>query len=133
MEYGASDHLYIIPQELSGMKVSLFSSVPLPRESWSEMIEIILAHNGVGAKKLNAFAKQLYILKLDPSAIQGIVSREQDLQLFPNQARLFFVFSPPAEQLRSVQSFFERFSDPKQTTVQSIGSKVALVSSRRNH
>ena len=130
MEYGASDHLYIIPQELSGMKLSLFSSVPLPRESWSEMIEIILAQNGVGAKKLNAFAKQLYILKLDPSAIQGIASREQDLQLFPNQARLFYVFSPPAEQLRSVQSFFERFSDPKQTTVQSIGSKVALVSTR---
>lgn len=130
MEYGASDHLYIIPQELSGMKISLFSSVPLPRESWSEMIEIILAQNGVGAKKLNAFAKQLYILKLDPSAIQGIAAREQDLQLFPSHARLFFVFSPPAEQLRSVQSFFERFSDPKQTTVQSIGSKVALVSSR---
>ncbi len=129
MEYGASDHLYIIPQELSGMKVSLFSSIPLPRESWSEMIEILLAQNGIGAKKLNPFAKQLYILKLDPSAIQGIAT-EKDLPLFPNHARLFFVFSPPPEQLRSVQSFFERFSDPKQTTVQSIGSKVALVGSR---
>lgn len=130
MEYGASDHLYIIPQELSSMKISLFSSIPLPRESWSEMIEMILAQNGVGVKKLNAFAKQLYILKLDPSAIQGIVAREQDLQLFPNHARLFFVFTPPPEQLKSVQSFFERFSDPKQTTVQSIGSKVAIVSTR---
>ncbi|HSX37738.1 MAG TPA: hypothetical protein VLE95_02785 [Chlamydiales bacterium] len=130
MEYGASDHLYIIPQELSGMKISLFSSIPLPRESWSEMIEIVLAQNGVGVKTLNAFAKQLYILKLDPSGIQGIVSRQQDLHLFANHARLFFVFSPPPEQLRSVQSFFERFSDPKQTTVQSIGSKVALVSTR---
>jgi general secretion pathway protein D len=129
MEYGASDHLYIIPQELSGMKISLFSSVPLPRESWSEMIEMILTQNGVGAKKLNAFAKQLYILKLDLSAIQGIAA-EKDLPLFPAHARLFFVFSPPAEQLRSVQSFFERFSDPKQTTVQSIGSKVAIVSTR---
>jgi len=130
MEYGASDHLYIIPQELSGMKISLYSSIPLPRESWSEMIEMILAQNGVGAKKLNPFAKQLYILKLDPSAIQGIAGREQDLHLFSSHARLFYVFSPPAEQLRSVQAFFERFSDPKQTTVQSIGSKVALVSTR---
>ncbi len=130
MEYGASDHLYIIPQELSGMKISLFSSIPLPRESWSEMIEMILAQNGVGAKRLNPFAKQLYILKLDPSAIQGIAAREQDLQLFPSHARIFYVFPPPPEQLRSVQSFFERFSDPKQTTVQSIGSKVALVSTR---
>lgn len=130
MEYGASDHLYVIPQELSSMKINLFSSVPLPRESWSEMIEIILSQNGIGVKKLNAFARQLYIFKLDPSVIEGIVSREQDLQMFPNHARLFFVFSPPPEQLKSVQTFFEKFSDSKQTIIQSIGSKVALVSSR---
>jgi general secretion pathway protein D len=130
MEYGASDFLYIIPQELSGMKMSLFSSIPLPRESWSEMIEMILSQNGVGVKKLNPFAKQLYILKLDPSIIEGIVAREEDLELFPNHARLFYVFSPPPEQLRSVQSFFERFSDAKQTTIQSIGSKVAIVSNK---
>ena len=130
MEYGASDHLYIIPQELGGMKISLFSSVPLPRESWSEMIEMILSQNGVGIRKLNSFAKQLYILKLDPSMIEGIVSREQDLQRFTNYSRLFFVFSPPPEQLKSVQMFFEKFSDPKQTIIQSIGSKIALVSTK---
>ena len=28
MEYGASDYLYIIPPELSAMKISLFSSIP---------------------------------------------------------------------------------------------------------
>ncbi len=130
MEYGANDFLYVIPQELSGMKISLFSSIPLPHETWSEMIEMILAQNGIGVKKLNPFAKQLYILKLDPSAIEGIVDRESDLELFSNHARLFYVFSPPPEQIRSVQAFFERFSDPKQTTIQSIGSKVAIVSTK---
>ena len=130
MEYGATDFLYIIPQELTSMKISLFTSVPLPRESWSEMIESILVHNGVGVKKINSYAKQLYILKLDPSAIEGIVDREEKLELFSNHARLFYVFSPPAEQLRSVQGFFERFCDPKQTTIQSIGSKIVLVSTK---
>ncbi len=130
MEYGASDYLYIIPQELSSMKMSLFSSIPLPRESWNEMIEMILSQNGVGVKKLNSFVKQLYILKLDPSAIEGIVSRAADLKLFSNHSRIFYVFSPPPEQIRSLQSFFERFSDPKQTMIQSIGSKVVLVSTK---
>jgi general secretion pathway protein D len=130
MEYGASDYLYVIPQELSGMKISLFSGIPLPHESWSEMIEMILAQNGVGVKRLNPFVKQLYILKLDPSAIEGIVSKETDLQLFAGHARLFYVLSAAPEQLKSVQSFFERFSDPKQTLVQAIGSKVAIVSAR---
>lgn len=130
MEYGAPDFLYVIPQELSGMKITLFSGIPLPHESWSEMIEMILAQNGVGVKRLNPFVKQLYILKLDPSAIEAVVAKETDLQLFNAHARLFFVLSPPPEQLRSVQSFLERFSDPKQTLVQAIGSKVALVSNR---
>lgn len=130
MEYGASDFLYVIPQELSGMKISLFSGIPLPHESWSEMIEMILAQNGVGAKRLNPFVKQLYILKLDPSAIEAVVAKESDLQLFSGHSRLFYVFSPPPEQLKSIQSFFERFSDPKQTLIQAIGSKVAIVSAR---
>lgn len=130
MEYGASDYLYIIPPELASMKISLFTGVGLPKESWEEMIEAILTHNGIGAKRLNAYAKQLYILKLDPSAIEGIVDREEKLPLFPSHTRLFFVLSPPAEQLRAVQGFFERFSDPKQTTVQSIGTKIVLVSTR---
>jgi general secretion pathway protein D len=130
MEYGSVDYLYVIPQELSAMKMTLFSGVPLPRESWSEMIEMILAHNGIGVKRLNSFAKQLYVLKLDPCAIEGIVSREQDLELFAAQSRLFYVLSPPVEQLKSLQAFFERFSDPKQTTIQAIGSKVVLISNK---
>src|SRR3990167_1357269 len=130
MEYGATDHLYIIPQELSSMKISLFSSIPLPRESWSEMIEMILVQNGVGIKTLNSFVKQLYIFKLDPSAIQAIVSQEKDLALFSNYSRLVFVFSPSAEHLKSVQAFFERFSDQRQTTIQSIGSKLVISSTK---
>ncbi len=130
MEYGASDYLYIIPPELSAMKISLFSSIPLPRESWEEMIELILVHNGVGVKRLNPFSKQLYVLKLDPGAVEGVVSKEEDLGLFASQSRIFFVLSPPVEQLKSLQSFFEKFSDPKQTTVQAVGSKVVLISHR---
>lgn len=130
MEYGASDFLYVIPPELSGMKISLFSGIPLPHESWSEMIEMILAQNGVGAKKVNPFVKQLYILKLDPSAVEAVVGKEEELPLFPSYSRLFYVFSPPPEQLKSTQAFFERFSDPKQTMIQAIGSKVAIVAAR---
>lgn len=131
MEYGAADFLYVIPPELSAMKISLFSNIPLPRESWNEMIDLILYHNGVGAKKINSYVKQLYILKLDPSAVEGIVDQEKDLDLFPPQARLFFVLSPPGDQLKAVQSFFERFSDAKQAMIQVVGSKVVLVASRQ--
>jgi len=132
MEYGASDFLYVIPPELALTKISLYTSVPLPRDSWSEMIEAILVHNGIGVRKINSYAKQLYVLKMDPSAIEAIVDREDKLDLFASHARIFYVFSPPAEQLKSVQSFFERFSDAKQTTVQAIGSKIVIVSNKES-
>lgn len=130
MEYGSNDFLYVIPQELSSMKIHLFSGIPLPHESWGEMIEMILSQNGVGIKKVSPFVKQLYIMKLDPSAVEAVVAKEEDLSLFDKHERLFFVLSPPPEQLKSVQAFLDRFCDPKQAIIQAIGSKVAIVASK---
>lgn len=130
MEYGAMDYLYIIPPDLAPMKLNVHSTIPIPRESWSEVLEILLAHNGVGVKSINAYARQLYIMRQDPSAIEAIASRPEDLNLIPPKARLFYVFSPPVEQVKSTFQFFERFSDAKQTFVYQVGSKIAMVSSR---
>ncbi len=130
MEYGASDFLYIVPPEMAGVKLNMHSQLPIPRESWSEVLEIILAHNGIGSKKINAYAKQLYLLKQDPSFIQTIASSAEDLLRIPSQTRLFYVLSPPPEQTKSVFQFFERFADAKQTFVHQIGTKVAIVSSK---
>ncbi|HSX12029.1 MAG TPA: hypothetical protein VLF61_00885, partial [Rhabdochlamydiaceae bacterium] len=128
MEYGGGDFLYIVPPEMASMKLSMHSSLPIPRESWSEVLEIILAHNGVGSKKINPYTKQLVILKQDPAAVQRIASRLKDLLLIPNNERIFYVFSPPPEQLKVAFQFFERFCDPKQTFVYQIGGKIALIS-----
>jgi general secretion pathway protein D len=130
MEYGASDYLYVIPQEMAAMKITTQSSLPIPRESWSEMLEIMLAHSGIGVKTVNSYARQLYLLKQDPSVIQHFASSPQQLQMLAGHARLFYVFSPPIEQVKSTYQFFERFADAKQTFVYQIGTKIALVASK---
>jgi general secretion pathway protein D len=130
MEYGALDHLYVIPPEMINIKLNMHSSIPIPRESWGDMLEIVLAHNGVGVKKVNPYARQLYQLKQDPSVIHTFASKPQDLLWLPNHARLFYVFSPPIEQVKSTFLFFERFADAKQTFVYQIGTKIALVTSK---
>ena len=58
MEYGSSDYLYIIPPEMASMKINMHSSIPMPRESWGELLEVILQQNGVGVKKINNYARQ---------------------------------------------------------------------------
>ncbi len=130
VEYGASEYLYVVPPELAAIKINMHSGIPIPRESWGEALEIILGHNGIGIKRLNIYARQLYVLKQDLSSVQALASSEEQLRWIPSHARVFYVFSPPVEQVRSVMQFFERFSDARQTFVHNISGKIALVASR---
>ncbi|MBS0628639.1 MAG: hypothetical protein JSS30_00260 [Verrucomicrobia bacterium] len=130
MEYGASEYLYIVPPEMSGMKVTMHSNLPIPRESWGDMLEIILAQNGVGVKQVNPYTRQLFIFKQDPSAVTAIASTPEDIRFIQDHRRIFYVFSPPIEQVKTAFQFFERFSDPKMTFVYNIGGKIALVSTK---
>jgi general secretion pathway protein D len=130
MEYGALDYLFIVPPEMAALKLNMHSNIPIPRESWSEMLEIILSHNGIGVKKINNYVRQLYILKQDPSAIQAMASSPLQLQWIPDHTRLFYVFNPPVEQVRSSFQFFEKFADAKQTFIYQIGPKIAIVANK---
>ncbi len=127
MEYGALDYLFIVPPEMATLKLNMHSNIPIPRDSWNEMLEIILAHNGIGVKRVNTYVRQLYILKQDPSAIQAIASSPEQLQWIPDHTRLFYVFTPPVEQVKSSFQFFERFADAKQTFIYQIGPKIAII------
>ncbi|MGL5263982.1 MAG: hypothetical protein ACRDAI_05345, partial [Candidatus Rhabdochlamydia sp.] len=74
IEYGALDYLYIVPPEMANMKLNMHSNVPIPRESWNDVLEIILSHNGIGIKNINPYARQLYLLKQEPACIERIAS-----------------------------------------------------------
>lgn len=130
MEYGALDYLFIVPPEMASLKLNMHSNIAIPRESWGEMLEIILAHNGVGVKRVNTYVRQLYILKQDPSAIQAMASSPIQLQWIPDHTRIFYVFNPPVEQIKSSFQFFERFADAKQTFIYQIGPKIAIVANK---
>ncbi len=130
MEFGALDYLYVIPPELMSTKLNMHSNIPIPRESWTDVLEIILAHNGIGVKHVNTYARQLFLLKQDPSAVRHIASCPQDLAWVADHTRLFYVFTPPVEQVKSTFQFFERFADAKQTFIYQVGPKIAIVSSK---
>lgn len=131
MEYGASDYLYIIPPEIGSMRVTLFSSIPIPRSSWDEMVELILKQNGIGIKKLTPYLKKLYLVKHDLLAAEAIVDSMEDLKKIPKDDRIFFLFSPPVEQLKETRAFFERFSDQKRVTIAVAANKIVIVAFKK--
>lgn len=130
VEYGALDYLYIVPPEMANMKLSMHSNVPIPRESWNDVLEIILSHNGIGIKNINPYARQLYLLKQEPACIERIASSLEQLLLAPEHSRVFYVFSPPIEHIKSIRQFLEKFSDSKQTFIYQIASKLGIVANR---
>ena len=130
MEYGSSDYLYVIPPEMITMKLHMHSSLPIPRESWSELLEIILLQSGIGIKQLGPFTRQLYLLKQDLIAVDRIISKKADLVKVPNKARVVYIFSPLPERIGGVCQFFERFRDPKTTFVYQVGYKIAMISTK---
>ena len=126
-EYGSQDYLYVIPQELTSIKVEMRSSLMIPKESFSSLLEAILKCNGVGIKEINAYARQLYVLKQDLFSVNFITSKWKDLQLFDAKARVAYLFSPPAEDLKNSFYFLERVRDSKSIFLCQVGSKIAII------
>lgn len=95
MEYGSSDFLYVIPPEIGKLKITLHSQIPLPYESWDEMIKLILSQNGIGIKEVSPFCKQLYTFRLDLGQVEAVVRSKEHLQLIDDVSRIFYVFFSP--------------------------------------
>ncbi len=130
MEYGSPDYLYVVPPEFATMKLNLYSNIPIPRQSWTDLLEMMLYHNGFGMKKLNTYARQLYLLKLDLGAVHTIAFRPEQVSAVPDGSRVCYLVLPPLEQVKTVFQFFEKFSDNKQTFVHQLGNKIALVATK---
>lgn len=130
MEYGSPDYLYVIPPEYATMKLHLYSNIPIPRGSWTDLLEMMLQQQGFGVKQINSYARQLYVLKQDLGAVHTVAYKPEHVGLVPAGKRICYLILPPIEQVRSVFQFFEKFSDNKQTFVQQLGNKVAIVATK---
>ncbi|MBN1915126.1 MAG: type II secretion system protein GspD [Parachlamydiales bacterium] len=131
MQYGSGDYLYVIPPEIGGRKIHLFSSIPIPPSEWNEMIELILAENGIGIKKLSPILRQLFIAKHDPSSVTCVASSLESLIPFHSFDRVIYVFSPPSEQIHEILNFFERFSDPMMTAFHIVGNDIIIAATKQ--
>lgn len=127
VEYGSQDYLYVIPSEVASIKFQLHSSLMIPRESFPSLIEGILKYNGVGIKEVNAYTRQLYVLKQDLVAVNAVVSLRKELDLLDPKTRVAYLFAPAAENLKSAFYFLERIRDPKAIFVYQVGPKIALI------
>jgi len=127
VDYGSPDFVYIMTPDISSIKLSVNSNIPIPRSSWGEMLEVILNYNGIGIKVLNPYLRQLFIAKDDRSNLQMITSDRFDLELMPSHARVCFVLSPQPSEVKRIWFFLDKFTNPNNTILQMIGRDILII------
>lgn len=129
IDYGSQQFVYLVPEDISEIKLSIDSNVPIPRASWDEMLELILVQNGVGMRQLNPYLRQLYLVHKDRSNLKIITNNRQDLDLLPPNQRVCFIVEPEPAEVRRIWAFMERFVNPNSTSLQLIGRDIVIVGS----
>lgn len=127
VDYGANDYVYLIPKEIAGIGLSIGSNLPIPRASWSTMLEEILTQNGVGVRQLNPFLRELYLLKNDRSAIKLITNKQADLSPLSPTTRVAFVLSPEPSEVRRTYFFLDNFANHASTLIQLVGRDILII------
>lgn len=126
-DYGSHSYLYVTPPDISGMRISLDSNLPIPRSSWDEVLEILLHQNGIGVRQLNPYLRELYFLNEDLSNVRVITGRREELEYFPPNQRIIFVLFPDPAEIRRVWYFLETFANSTTTTLQMVGRDILIV------
>lgn len=126
-DFGSYNYLYVTSPEISTMRISLDSNLPIPRASWDEVLEFILNQSGVGIRQLNPFVRELYILRNDLSNPRIITAKRADLELFPAKERIVFVLVPDASESKRIWFFLDKFVNPTTTALQMIGRDILIV------
>lgn len=127
IDYGSQDYVYLMSEEIEEIGLSINSNIPIPRSSWTEMLQMILQQNGIGIKQLNPLLRQLYLLKEDLSTIELITNNPADLEIYVNEARIAFLLSPKPEEIKRIWFFLEKFVNPNNSEVQILGRDILII------
>ena len=127
IDYGSQDYVYLMTPEVSAIKLSINSNLPIPRASWNEMLELILKQNGIGIRQLNPYLRELYILKQNNHPLRYITNQRQDLEMFPRDERIAYWLSPDPSDVRRIWFFLDKFVNPNITVVQQIGRDILII------
>lgn len=128
MDFGSREYVYVVPPEIAQIKISIASTIPVPRALWGEMLELILSQNGVGIRQLNPYLRVLYLIKQNQAGLSLVTNNRDDLEFVPSSARVGFLISPDPSEVRRVGFFLERFMNPNTTTLQMVGRDMLIVS-----
>lgn len=127
IDYGSCDYVYLIPPDISAIKLTIASNLPIPRAAWNNMLEVILHQNGVGVKTLNPYLKQLFFIQDQTSPFNIITNRREDLDFLPPDTKVSFLLSPELSEVDSTHTLLSKCGNFQTTQIQRIGKDILVL------
>lgn len=125
-EFGSQEHLYLIPHELSAMKITVLSGFALPKQTWPDLIEWILAERGLATCSINPLCRKVYRIADEPLALEAIVTERRELARLAPQTRVCYLH-PLSESAQSLRPIFDQFASQSSLTRKYLLGQVALI------
>lgn len=127
IDYNPGDCVYTMAPEIAQLKLHISSHISVPRESWGQLLELILATSGIGIKPLGPFVKQLYFLRLNQSGLTCFLDDRKELEALNAEQKVAFVVTPPPADMKRIMQFLERFSPQEQLGIQNLSNSIVIV------
>ncbi|ANH78615.1 secretin N-terminal domain-containing protein [Candidatus Chlamydia sanziniae] len=108
-DYGADNAVYLIPQEIGGMKVAALSNFIVPKEGFETCLTQILARLGIGIRQVNPWIKELYTVRNENCGVAGIFASRKDLESLPSTTYIGFVLTSKNIDARTNQQLLKKF------------------------
>lgn len=125
-DYGSDDRVYIIPQEIRGMKVSALSKFSVPKEGFQACLEHLLSRLGIGMRQITPWMTELYSMNKYGCGIGGIFSSEHDLELLPSTEFIGYIADSKNMDVRADQKILTRFAHSGSVQIDVFGGKLWL-------
>jgi general secretion pathway protein D len=126
IDFGSSEVIYLIPDEIAQRKVSFISTLSLPRQLWPDLVELILCDMGIGVRQVNIFCKELFALGVS-EGFEQIMDQRERLLLTPDSSRVCYIVKSDQVDVKQFAKTLSRFADPVSTQIKSFGSHLAIV------
>lgn len=131
-DYGDQNCVYIIPSEIGKKQISMFSNLPIPRESWNDCLVALLARYGVVIKSVTSWLKELSIVGSSSAEISNVIFNETDLQLLPEINYICYILSPFNPDIQLDYQVLQKFINTEAVQLDIVGGQIFIYGTVRD-
>lgn len=126
IDFGSSEVIYLIPEDIAQRKISFISTLSLPRQLWPDLVELLLSDMGIGVRQVNVFCKELFSVNVS-EGFEQILDQRDRLLLVSDATRVCYIVNSTQIDVRQFARTLGRFADPISTQIKPFGSHLAII------